>query len=139
MANLLKADPAGQVCGHVPCGKVLTRANHSGFCAKHFSDSKRKSAGKPTRDKHCTACGAKIRRDNACGLCKACKAKAPKNFEQFKARSSGRGLSPRGPGPELPKRFYAAALNVTQLQIIEMFSAWSFTDQVACVQLWLDQ
>lgn len=56
-----------KLCGREGCGRKLTRANRSGFCAAHFWDSKRKGP----RDRVCD-CGNKLRSDNKSGVCKAC-------------------------------------------------------------------
>ncbi len=101
-------------CGRDGCGKKLTKANHGGFCAKHFYDSKRKAGGTAS-----SAPRAKTRPRLLADNARRAVAKALRHVTEPAAATVG-------------------SLLVSEEQLVRMFTAWPLEDKLSCVQRHLD-
>lgn len=112
--------PEIKLCGREGCGRKLTRANHSGFCATHFGDSRKKAnGGTPGRVCSTPGCGQSLRSDNKSGVCKPCSKGETKAAHRGTKRANHETAARRRPAQEKLERYVAQHTSTLQLQVSE--------------------
>jgi len=148
------------VCRADGCDTGLTKANKSGYCAKHFYIGK-KAPGKkgdrnPGRVCSNSDCGRKLRADNRSGICTPCskggkragggQRKPMKNLQRKTATSAAKPSSSVKHSDQFAKMRKlpdsangAATLMFTEPQLVRIFSTLPIDEKVICLQSYLDQ
>ena len=130
-----------RTCGREGCDTPLIATNKSGYCTKHFYDSRRKSAPGPARTCSLAGCGKALRCDNRTGMCTPCGKKARKktrNADDAPVRHV-RATVRASHADQQPPSNGVATLTVSEAQLDTMWSRFSLAEKAEVVQGFLER